>query len=393
VILFLVLLILALALGGLLATLMMRDPGYVLVSYDGSTVETSLWFAAAVLVVGGLVVYGMALLVRRLVRGRGAISDWVRSRRATTARNRSVRGLMLFAEGRWQEARQAFLAGAERVDTPLFNHLAAARAANELQRFEDRDDILARAREATPQASFAIELVRAELQQAAGQWARSVATLDALQREAPRHPVVVRRLFEARKALGDWEAVAEMASELPKDADLEGAETEVWRARLARSRNSADAVEHARNTFKAAPKKLRDDEALVLDYVDALAADVPGEAEAALRAAIKRQWQASWVRRYGTLDADPAAQLAHALGWSKRNPEDASLLLTLGRLSAATGDEAKAREYLEASLARKADAETLEELGRLCARNGEAVAAVDHYKRALRLATAAERAG
>ena len=47
---FLVLLVVGVALGALLAFLMVRDPGYVLLSYDGSPVETSLWFALACLV-------------------------------------------------------------------------------------------------------------------------------------------------------------------------------------------------------------------------------------------------------------------------------------------------------------------------------------------------------
>ena len=141
---FLVLLILAIAVGALLATLIVRDAGYVLVSYDGATLETSLWFALAAALALGLVVYAVVLVTRRVLGGGSAVSGWVRSRRTTTARNRTVRGLMLLAEERWQEAGDAFQAAAKRVDTPLFNHLAAARAASELGRFEERDTILRR---------------------------------------------------------------------------------------------------------------------------------------------------------------------------------------------------------------------------------------------------------
>ncbi|MCE2424471.1 MAG: hypothetical protein J4F45_05100 [Pseudomonadales bacterium] len=382
---FLVLLIIAIAVGALLATLMVRDAGYVLISYDGATVETSLWFALAAALALVLVVYAVVLLTRRVLGGGSAISGWVRSRRTTTARNRTVRGLMLLAEERWQEAGEAFEASAERVDTPLFNHLAAARAASEQGRVEERDAILKKAREATPEAAFAVNLVRAELQQSAGQWRASLDTLGPLRSEAPRHPVVIKRLFEAHKALDDWEAVAELASELPKDAQADDVQTAIWRARLTRSRQSADAAEHARKAWKSIPKKLRTDEQLLLDFVDAVAADAPDEAEAALRQALKGGWRDAWVRRYGKLDADPGKQLARAVVWSKQHPDDPVLLLTLGRLANATGDAAKAREYLEASLSREEDAEALEELAAVCAATGDAVAANGHYRHALRL--------
>ena len=382
---FLVLLILAVAIGAVLATLMVRDPGYVLISYGGATLETSLWFAIAVVVVLGLVVYALVLVTRRVLGGGSAVSGWVRSRRTATARNRTVRGLMLLAEERWQEASDAFEASAERVDTPLFNHLAAARAATEMGRFEERDAILKKARESTPDAAFAVDLVRAELQQSAGQWRASIDTLRPLRREAPRHPVVVKRLFEAHKALDDWEAVAELADEMPKEGDANDVQTEIWRARLSRSRHSADAADHARKAWKSVPKKLRADEQLLLDFVDATATEAPGEAEAELRHALKGRWRDAWVRRYGTVGADPAKQLAHAEAWSKRHPEDPSLLLTLGRLANATGDSAKAREYLEASLALDESPETLEELAALRAANGDAAAANALYRRALDL--------
>ena len=196
---------------------------------------------------------------------------------------------------------------------------------------------------------------------------------------------MIKRLFEAHKALDDWEAVADLANEVPKDADAGDVQTAIWRARLTRSRSSADAADHARKAWKSVPKKLRTDEQLLLDFVDAVATDAPDEAEAALRQALKGHWRDAWARRYGKLDADPGKQLARALAWSRQRPDDPALLLTLGRLANATGDAAKAREYLEASLSRKEDAEALEELAAVCAATGDAVAANGHYRQALRL--------
>ena len=379
--------ILALGVGGSLAYLMVEDPGYVLVSYGTTTLETSLWFAAICLMVLVLAVYLVAFVVRRIARGGFVLSDWLRWRRVSRSRNRSLQGLMLAAEGRWQEAEQAFLDSAEGVDTPLVNYLGAARAANERHRFERRDEILERAREATPEAAFAVELVRAELQQTAGQWRLSIATLDALRQRAPRHPLVLQRLFAANEALGDWDAVAELAPALPRNADpdTQGIDVATWRARLAKSRDSVDASEHARRAWKAMPRRLRVDEGLLLDYVDILAASAPQEAEAVLRRSLKKDWHDAWVCRYGRIEGDRTRQLETAKSWLKHRPDDPSVLLTLGRLSRAEGDLAAAMDYLQTSLAGREDADTLEELGLLLAANGDTDAAHDYFRRALAL--------
>ena len=382
---FLVLLVVGLTVGALLAFLMVRDPGYVLVSYDGSTIETSLWFALACLVLLALLVYLLGFLIRRLARSGFAVSGWFRWRRATQARNRSLTGVMLLAEGRWRDAKQALLESADRIDTPLANLFAAARAANELGDYGERDHILARARESTPQAGFVVELVRAELQQVAGQWARSIATLKALHKKAPQHPMVLKRLFDAHEKLDDFEALAELAPSLPKDAapDMAAVQAAIWRARFAKCKTSADAGEHARKAWKAMPKKLRTDEGIVVDYVDALVPTAPVEAEGVLRRALKKDWREAWIRRYGRVDSDPVKQLAIAKQWLKNRPDDPTLLLTLGRLAASTGNTEEAKSYLEASLESREDAETLAELGRLCSSAGETKAANDYLSRAV----------
>ena len=382
---FIVLLVVGLGAGGVLAFLMVRDPGYVLVSYDGSTIETSLWFALACLVLLALLVYLLVFLIRRLARSGFAVSGWFRWRRTTKARNRSLTGVMLLAEGRWSDAKRALLESADRVDTPLANLLAAARSANELGEHRERDEILTRARESTPQADFVVELVRAELQQVAGQWARSIATLNALRQQSPQHPMVLKRLLVAHEKVGDYDAVAELAPSLPKDAapDMATVQAAIWRARFAKCKASADAAEHARKAWKAMPKKLRTDEFIVMDYVDALADSAPVEAEGVLRRALKKQWREAWILRYGSVESDPVKQLAIAKQWLKSRPDDPVLLLTLGRLAGWTGNVEEAMSYLEASLESREDTDTLAELGRLCSSAGQVEAANDYLSRAV----------
>ena len=374
----LVLLALALAAGGTLAALMLRDPGYVLISYSDATLETSLWFAVGVLLVLWLVLAGSLYLVRRLIRGGFQVRAALATRREQATRRHSRQGAMLLAEGRWREACKALLAPAA-AQTPLLDYFGAAQAANELGDYEQRDQTLDRAKAAIPEADFVVELRRAELQQAAEQWRPSVATLDALRERAPRHPLVLARLFEAYKAGGDWDAAAALAPALPDDVDA-NVQIEAWRTRLAKSEDDAKASD----IWRSMPKALRADEALLLTYVDVLAShEAQAAAEAALRDGLKRHWVAAWVRRYGEICIDPGRQLAAAKAWLKRHPDDPVLLLTSGRLAAAAGETAEAKAYLEASQEAEPSVAALTALGCLCAADGAATVANDYFRRAL----------
>ena len=373
----------ALALGGALAVLLLRDPGYVLISYARTTLETSLWFAVLALLLLLLTIYAISFVARRSLRGGARLGAWMSSRRHRSARLRARQGAMLLAEGRWQEAGRA-LAAARSPDTPLLENFALAQALNEAGDFDARDEALEQAKDdAEDESAFVAELVRSELQQAKGQWQESVATLQPLQQQKPRHPLVLQRLFAAYQALDLWDAVAELAPSLPEDLDA-ATQAAIWCHRLAKSQHSDDAARHASNTWKAAPKSLRDDEDLLLDYVGILVrGGALDAAEAALRQGVKRRWTTSWVRRYGEIHANPKAQLATASAWLKDHAEDPTLLLTVGRLALAAGDSQRGRECLEASAKARPDADALVELATLSEANGDLPAANRYFRQAL----------
>ena len=371
----------ALALGGLLAGLMASDPGYVLVAFRNATLETSVWFAAATLGAAALLVWAIAFLLRRTLRGANALGAWNVSRRQRALRSKVQRGAMLLAEGRWQEAVQA-LPAPDSAETSLLDCFAAARAANEAGDTGLRDRILESAAENDPDVAFVAELMRSELQQARAEWADSVATLEALQSQAPRHPLVAARLFEAHRALGEWQRVAELAPLLPDDLDYD-TQVAIWRSVLARI-DGDDAGKQALAVWKSVPKALKDDEALVLDYADVLVRHgAEGEAEAVLRRSIKGRWRDAWALRYGTVEADAERMLATAAAWLKERPDNAALLLTLGRLAGRCGDGPGAKDYLQASVRAKPAPAALGELGAMSEAQGDAAAAAGYFRRAL----------
>src|SRR5262245_19593089 len=155
--------VLALVVGGAIGTLMTRDPGYVLLTYAGTSLETSLWFALSMLIA---LYFLLRLIVRigaGLVRGGAGLQSWQENRRARNARERTVRGLLLAGAGDWSGARKTLATVAGQADVPLVNYLVAARAANELGDTRDRDALLQKAVESTPDSALTVACAQAEM--------------------------------------------------------------------------------------------------------------------------------------------------------------------------------------------------------------------------------------
>ena len=366
----LIMLLLFAVLGAVLGTLIVRDPGYVLLAYGDHAWETSLWFALAVFLLLYLVVRGLFYLASRLTGGFGGLARWASERKLKAARKKTAQGLLLWAEGDWQGSRQLLADAAPSVDFPLVNYLHAARAANALGDDKGRDEMLLLAEDSTPGSRFAVGLTQAELLVERGQFEQSLARLLKLRGEARNHPLVHRLLVRCYEALGDWEALLEELPDAKSSRALEEAEYDRVVA-LAWPEHLASAPPET--AWKNLPKVLKQRPDVVGIYACALVQSEQADAaESVVRGALKSDWHEDLVTLYGTVPAsDHAAQLVTAERWLRKHPNDAALLLTLGRLAMRSQAWPKAREYFETSLRLRKSPEIYGELGRLCLAMGD----------------------
>jgi HemY protein len=381
----LLLLAAAILLGGLVGTLVVDDPGYVLVSYGDMALETSLWFALILLGAIYLLIRLIMFIFTRSLSGTGRVGRWLRQRKGRQAQQRTVQGLILMAEGQWADARKTLAASAREVDTPLINYLSAARAAHELGDTDGRDELLRLAHESTPGSRFAVGLTQAELQMSAGQWEQCLATLLQLKRAASgsRHTQVLAMLARVYRELGDWAALIELLPEMRKrkimtEDELADTERTAWCRRFASGKEDPEIV------WQTVPRELKRDTDLVFAYASALlSGGSDDEAESTVRNALQHRWSEALVDLYGRIaGSDPERQLVTAEAWLKERPNDPRLLLTLGRVCLMNQEWAKAREYLETSLRLQRSPEVYGELGRLCVALGDEERGTEYLSRA-----------
>jgi HemY protein len=108
------------------------------------------------------------------------------------------------------------------------------------------------------------------------------------------------------------------------------------------------------------------------------------QAESVLRTALDQQWSEELVLLYGhAYGENLGEQLVHAESWFGAHPDDASLLLSCGRLALRANDLSKARTYLEKSANLGGPIDAFAELGALLERSGEKDRALSFYRRGL----------
>jgi HemY protein len=288
-------------------------------------------------------------------------------------------GQMDLAEGRWASAQKHLHRAAEADRQPLLYYLGAARAANELGRYEDSDNLLERALQRQPQAELAIALSHAQLQMDRGDTEGAQQTLQVMRERHPHNAQLLRQLQRLHQQRGDWSAVVRLLPALRKDkvlpaAELAELERRAWGENLTLAAyTEGEGLAALQQAWQQLSAAQRQELPLVLAYADQLRQlGAQDEAEEVLRGALKRSYDSHLARLYGLVrGSDPARQLQVAEGWLKQHPNDPGLLLTLGRLCLQNRLWGKARDYLESSLRLERNPEACAELARLLAQLGD----------------------
>lgn len=379
-----IVLLVLLAILGFLGWAIYQDAGYVLISYDRFRYESSFWVFIGLIACLWLVALALHWALGLLHTSGALVNPWSRRHHARRVAKASRAGLRELAEGQWGHALGHLRTAAEHDQHhPLVHYLGAARAASELGEYEQSDELLQKAKEREPQAGLAVGLTRAQLQIARGQYGEARESLNALHADHPRHPYVLTLLQQLYVQLQDWPALCRLLPELHKHrvlppARLSELELLTWTAALEQagqlqSGSESDAQQALNQRWQTVPNALRSEPLVVRAYADGLnRLGAEEKAEEVLHAALKRRFDDRLVERYGRVRGrEPARQLVHAEGWLKDHPENAELLLALGRLSLRNELWGKARDYLEASLRSKHRAETCAELARLLAQLGD----------------------
>lgn len=392
-----IVIIVLIALSLFFAEVILKDPGYLLLAYGSYTLETSIIIAVIAIALFTVVAIILASFIGKLFGLKSGVSEWVSARSAKLARQKTTLGLIELAEGHWEKACKLLSESAEENDHPLINYLNAARAADELGELDARDEYLRKASVTkTGNPSFAVGLTQAQLQYKCKDWERCLATLQRLKKKSPKHGYVMKMLLQVFEETEEWEKLSQLIPEIRKSKDnpyskdeLDTIEKDCFKSWLKSilKRKSVDSAqsESLDVIWHQIPIRLRKNIELVHTHVNCLAA--VGESKRArdlIEKTVVKEWSDELVHLYGMLPVEPTGRTMKVVeGWLAKNPKNAQVLLTAGRISLRCHRWDVAQEYFERCLEEQESAEVYGELGRIYASLGRHIESNQFFQQGL----------
>lgn len=352
------------------------DPGYVLLRLRGWRVETTVVAALVIL----LLTWAVLTALWRLLRWPfGAFTR----RHRRLSQQRLGDGLVALIEGRHGDAERDLNRASQlqRLRGPAL--LASAEAASRRGEPARALEALNQASQSVPQAA---RVLRARVLRRDDKAAEALALLLPESEKGTLTPGGWRELVQAALATGDTERARAALAPLQKSGALGNrAYAELEAAVLSAALFAAPDGASLNALWSQLPKVQR----RVPAVIDAYARRAAGfglilPAMDEVESALRREWSPLLIDTYGALAGeDVGPRLHRAEGWLDAHPNDAHLLLALGRICVRLKVWGKAHQYLQRSLALAPSATAWEALGDAFAGEGDTAQAQRCYRNAL----------
>ncbi|PYF77969.1 MULTISPECIES: heme biosynthesis HemY N-terminal domain-containing protein [Marinomonas] len=372
------LLVIMMAVGGVLGLLMRQDSGYVLVAYNGVTIETSLWVLIVVMIIALYVLSWVKRILFITLRPSNSLAKVTGNLAQKRASRNTIRGMLELVGGNWNKAEKLLTNSAEKVPYPLINYIGAAYAASEQDEHERSKALLRLAHKSTPEAEFAIGFAQSQIQIKQEHYEGALASLLRLQKLKPKHRQTLKMLVSVYTRLKDWDALLALTPTLKKEGIFDGdnmleLEKNAFLAMLDKikfrnklGQNKKELVSEVESLWNKLDTLSQDDRMRQLYAQTLIHFGDDDKAESFIRSSLNESWSEELIYEYSNIKQDnPKKLLNHCENWLKKEPASANLYLACGRLSQAMMLWGKARDYYEQALSLDSQNEALAELSRL----------------------------
>ncbi len=374
-----------------LALLVQDDSGYVLITGTvGShpfTLETTFigaFFSALFIFIAFyLVLRLLSFIINMPRRWRYARSR----RRQLVAERRYAKAQLLLMDNKAAQAEELFAAAAKYSLSPEICFIGAAEAAQAQNSVNRRDHYLSQIDNMDANSSHFMlaSIQRAELLVRAKDAAKARKMLESLRVDLPYHPYVLSLLIQTYWQQQDFLAMYELLPNayriLSKQTEVKIAD-DIYEGILSFAASQKDTV-MLKEVWEYIPKESRESVNLVLHYAaQLLHTDLPDEADAVLRQAIKRKFDERLVQAYGQLyRGNIKQQLKYLLQLDETHSRNAYVSLAIARLSLRDENWEQAQRYLEKSLSIQHLPEALELLAQIKLQQGDKEGALLAYQK------------
>ena len=397
----LVTLVMALLLGAASIWVMQSDSGYILLSFNNTTVEMTVWVGILLyLTATGLGAW--LLLLFKWLGDVGGLRRWWTLRRSQQHGSKTAQGLILFSDHDWKQASTMLLSGADGSSMPDVNLLFAARAAAENNQIDQARMLLEQLKVSHPKAKLLADKTLAEMLILEEQLDEAIQLLQPIAASKPGDRGVLRLLSDTYYLMGDWSSLQKLLHDLNyykaiNPSDMKALEQDVYANLLSDFIPNPEFTlqeqkDQAGDLWELIPRRLRNNAELICGYFDALQqVNDTDRVQLLLVKTINKRWHPELVERFGQLETSaPEKQLLAAEKWLSDHPEDAVLLVALGRICCQLRFWGKARDYFSVALRLQPSADIYLRLADVHAAMGDQIESHNMYKQGLRVSLGVE---
>jgi HemY protein len=348
--------LLALFTAAVTLALFAKNPGYVLFVYPPYRIELSL----TLFVFGLLVLLALGYVSARLLIGLLQLPSHVRSYREQRALGKSrtamLDALTAFFEGRYAAAEKAAVRAMESGDRSGILPIIAARSAHELREFEKRDRYLA----STAGKSVGEDTMRLIAQsEFMLDQKQPLSALDALNELSStlhhKHVGALQLELRAQQQARNWDGVLAAVAQLEKRSAIASqaalqAKQQAWLEKLNMPQHDLKALT---SLWKSIPDAIKKESKITAVATPCFVRfNDCKSAQQILTDSLNTHWDSDLVTLYGDCKESNllSVQISQAEKWLPKYPDDAGLLLALGKLCLNQNLWGKAQSYLDASI-------------------------------------------
>lgn len=361
--------------GAWIGEAIIQDSGYVLIAYKNTSIETSLWVMAALLLLGFALIHWLLNVVTHFRSPVQRLRQWSNARSERKAQARSTLGLKAAANGDWWKSRRLLAQAGNLSSAPTLFYIEAARMAAKDGDDKECRNLLELAASTNPDVAALVQQISAELDIKLGHAERARITLEQIIKKTPNNAQSKALLCEVLEQQQAWPALAPLIPELRKSNIISEEHARKLRRKYATAALNAASgeVETLNKAWEALSFEAQQEISTKLTYIRLLSKlNADHRIEQLLKGWLNKQWDEELILIYSELRLDNSGdQLLTAKNWYKTHPESAALELCLARLSRTSQLWGAAIQHYRKSLALEAKTATQLELVQLYLQLGE----------------------
>jgi len=368
-----------------------HNPGYVLLVYPPYRIEVSLTLFLLMMLALLVLGYFTVRLALSAIRLPAYVRQFRIERAHRKGRSAMMEALDAFFEGRFAVAEKAAVRAMELGENSGLNSVIAARAAHELREFERRDAYLATADNKSAGVSTMRLMAQAKFNLDQHQPQAALQSLKELRESGVKGHIGALHLeLRAQQQARNWDAILDVVDQLEKRSAMDGAvvaqiRQQAWLEKIRAHTLDAPALlaiwKSTPGEFKRRPKVVAAAARAFIHQGDCRSA------KQIITDTLNAAWDSDLVMLYGEcLTGEAGSHIEQAERWLKQHPDDAGLLLVLGKLCLHQGLWSKAQNYLDASNSIAPSSAAYTALGHLSEKLQQPDDAFKYFQKAMALA-------